>query len=97
MINGSSKLDPAVLGTQYPGAIPCGKKIPAKRVFGFEAVALSGVCAGSMASRKGNDNVTPAPRRNVRRERCFLEINIFIKPPSALCGGGHRPPLRFQA
>src|SRR5438552_7817141 len=48
------------------------------RLFGFAAVLLSGVCAGAMDSRKGKAMVTPAPRRNVRRERCFFVMNIMI-------------------
>src|SRR5438876_11656161 len=46
------------------------------RLFGFAAVLPSGVCAGTMDSRKGNAIVTPAPRRNVRRDRCFFVMNI---------------------
>src|SRR5215470_2121633 len=46
------------------------------RLFGFAPVLLSGVCAGSMDSRNGNAIVTPAPLRNVRRERCFLVMNM---------------------
>jgi hypothetical protein len=32
--------------------------------------------AGIIDSRKGNASVAPAPCKNVRRERCFLLINI---------------------
>src|SRR5438034_11094578 len=51
------------------------------RVFGLAAVLLSGVCAGTIDSRNGSATVTPAPRRNVRRERCFLVTNIKWTPP----------------
>src|SRR5258706_14847054 len=46
------------------------------RLFGFAAVLLNGVCAGTIDSKNGNATVTPAPRRNVRRERCFFVINM---------------------
>src|SRR5262249_25869062 len=84
MMNGKSKLAPSVLGTQYPGAMPCGKKMPVKRLFGLVAAWAKGVWAGSIASRNGKAKVTPAPRRKVRRERCFFWMNISIKPPYAL-------------
>src|SRR5437867_6282848 len=63
------------------------------RLFGFAAVLLSGVCAGTMDSRNGNAIVTPAPRRNVRRERCFLVMNIVS---SSHAGGvlGNWPGVR---
>ena len=47
-----------------------------RRVFGLAAVFLKGVCAGNMDSRKGNAIVTPAPRKNVRRQRCFFVMNM---------------------
>src|SRR5215467_702814 len=49
-------------------------------LFGFAAVLLSGVCAGSIDSSNGNARVTPVPRRNVRRERDFFVMNI--RPPT---------------
>src|SRR2546422_8562558 len=48
------------------------------RVRGLAAVCASGVAAGTIDSRKGKAMVTPAPRRNVRRERCFFVMNIMI-------------------
>ena len=36
------------------------------------AVWASAVAAGTIDSRNGNASVTPAPCRNVRRDRCFL-------------------------
>src|SRR2546422_8214149 len=58
--------------------MPCGKKTPIKRGFGAAGVCASAVAAGTMASRSGNANVTPAPWRKVRRGMCFLVINILI-------------------
>src|SRR5262245_49783681 len=78
MMKGNSKFKPSVLGTQNPGAIPCGKNIPANLVFGFAAAVIEGVCAGSMASRNGNANVAPVPYRNVRREMCFRAMNMTL-------------------
>ena len=45
---------------------------------GFERF---GVAAGTMDSRKGNAIVTPAPVRNVRRERCFFVMNSIFRSP----------------
>src|SRR5262245_44192641 len=50
------------------------------RVLGMAAVFFRGVCAGTIDSRNGNATVTPAPRKNVRRERCFLVMNIYSTP-----------------
>src|SRR6266571_8900361 len=47
------------------------------RVFALAAVCLNGVAAGSMDSRKGKAMVTPAPVRNVLRERCFFVMNAM--------------------
>src|SRR5712671_5303282 len=67
---------PSFSGDQYPGAIPCGKKIPTNRGFGFAAVCAKAVWAGIIASSIGNAKVTPVPCRNVRRERCLFVMNI---------------------
>src|SRR5215467_269788 len=48
------------------------------RVRAFAAVCRSGVAAGTMDSRKGNAIVTPAPVRNVRRDRCFFVMNAIF-------------------
>ncbi len=56
--------------------MPCGTKQPTKRGFGTAAVAASAVEAGIIASRSGSASVTPLPLRTVRREMCFLVINI---------------------
>src|SRR5262245_23765475 len=77
IVESLSGSDPSCI-SQCPGAMPCGKKIPIKRGFGFAAVWASAVDAGIMASNKGRANVTPAPFRNVRRGKCFRVINILI-------------------
>ena len=56
--------------------MPCGTKQPTNRGFGLAAVCASAVAAGIMASRNGSASVAPAPRRTVRREMCFLVINM---------------------
>ena len=50
--------------------------MPTKRFTGAAAVTRSGVSAGTIDSSNGKANVTPAPRRNVRRGMCFFVINI---------------------
>src|SRR5258708_30551940 len=64
----------------------------ARRVFGDAAVLDNGVCAGTIESSSGNASDAPTPRRTVRREMCFLVINM----PSLLF---HRlkpvPPLHI--
>src|SRR6188472_1155695 len=50
--------------------------MPTKRRTGAAAVIRVGVSAGSIDSSNGSASVTPAPRRNVRRARCFFETNI---------------------
>src|SRR6516164_6577637 len=67
---------PPASGTHQPGAMPCGTKIAVNRGFGAAAVFEIGVCAGTIESSNGNARVTPAPLRTVRRERCFLVMNI---------------------
>src|SRR5580658_8715981 len=71
----------ALSGTQYPGAMPWGTKMPVKRVFGTAAVLARGVCAGTMESRNGNASVIPAPRKNARLWMCFLVMNISLRSP----------------
>src|SRR5215467_111014 len=48
------------------------------RVRAFAAVCRSGVAAGTMDSRKGNAIVTPAPVRNMRRDRCFFVMHAIF-------------------
>src|SRR5882724_5968276 len=54
------------------------------RLFGLAAVLFKGVCAGTIDSRNGNATVTPAPRRNVRRERDFFVMNM-VSPSQHGC------------
>src|SRR3989442_873699 len=49
----------------------------ARRVFGDAAVFDNGVCAGTMESSSGNASDALTPRRTVRREICFLVINML--------------------
>src|SRR4030095_15661057 len=49
-----------------------------KRCMGMAAVRASGVCAGTIDSRKGSAIVTPAPCKNVLRDKCFFVMNITI-------------------
>src|SRR6266850_1370776 len=72
---------PSASGTQYPGAMPCGKNMPTKRFLeGAAAVCASAVAAGTIASSSGSANVTPAPLRKVRRGKCFFETNMLSAP-----------------
>src|ERR1700689_5592772 len=57
--------------------MPWGTKQPRKRGLGVAAVWARAVEAGIMASRRGSARVAPAPRRTVRREMCFLVMNII--------------------
>jgi hypothetical protein len=41
-------------------------------------VSDAAVNAGTMASSKGNANVTPAPLKNARRGIAILEMNIAL-------------------
>src|SRR5205814_1813811 len=53
------------------------------RVRALAAVCRNGVAAGTIDSRKGRAIVTPAPRRNVRRERYFFVMNMISTPVSS--------------
>src|SRR5215467_12254169 len=46
------------------------------RVLPLAAVCASAVPAGTIDSRNGSAIDTPTPRRNVRRDRCILLMNI---------------------
>src|SRR6185503_19024935 len=54
---------------------PWGRYMNPMCGFGLAAVWARAVQAGIIASRSGRPTVTPAPRRNVRRERCFFVMN----------------------
>src|ERR1700720_3189842 len=64
--------------------MPCGTKIPVKRVFAAAAVLLNGVCAGTIESSNGSASATPAPRRTARRDMCFLVMNIGFRSLSSI-------------
>ena len=55
--------------------------MPQKRLFGSAAVLTSGVPAGIIESSSGSASVTPMPRRNVRRGRCFFVMKDMIRSP----------------
>src|ERR1051325_7937929 len=57
---------------------------------GFAAVCDKAVDAGIMASNNGSPTATPAPRRNVRRERCFFVMNM-VAPNFISVGPTNRP------
>src|ERR1700733_7027961 len=66
--------------------MPCGTKHPTNRGFGVAAVCACAVEAGIIASSSGSASVTPVPFKTVRREMCFLVINIaavfsYVLPP----------------
>src|SRR5436190_23219520 len=70
---------PSAPGSQCPGAMPWGKKIPTNRGFGDAAsVAANATEAGIIASSSGRANVQPALLRNVRRGTCRLVMNIEL-------------------
>ncbi len=52
--------------------------MPQKRLFGSAAVLTSRVPAGIIESSSGSASVTPIPRRNVRRGKCFFVMNDMI-------------------
>src|SRR5579863_1284251 len=56
--------------------MPCGTKQPTNRGLGVAAVCAWAVEAGIIASSSGSASVTPLPFKTVRREMCFLVINI---------------------
>src|SRR6185436_8934729 len=71
------KLLPVSFGAQLSMIAPCGKAMKAKR-FGVlpAAVCAIAVAAGTMDSRSGSAMVAPIPCRTVRREICFLDMNM---------------------
>ena len=59
---------------------PCSRRAADRRTpdatRAFAAVFASSVRAGTIASSRGSASVAPTPRRNVRRGRCFLVMNM---------------------
>ena len=58
-------------------AEPCTISMAASRTLPA-AVLANTVRAGTIASSNGNAIVTPMPRSTVRREMCFLVMNIAL-------------------
>src|SRR5262249_49946553 len=60
-------------------ADPCTISTQVMRVLGFAVCAVTAVgIAGIIDSRKGSATAAPAPRSTVRREMCFLVMNILM-------------------
>src|SRR5215467_4856110 len=68
----NSNPTPSFAGVQSFMIEPCGTYTKPKRCVGAAAVLANGVCAGTIDSKKGNAIVTPAPCKNVLRDRCFF-------------------------
>jgi hypothetical protein len=58
--------------------------MPQKRLLGVAAVLTSGVAAGIIESRSGKASVTPIPRKNVRRGKCFLVMKAISVSPNSV-------------
>src|SRR5687768_8356928 len=67
------------------------------RAVGFAAVWASAVEAGIIASSKGRAIMPPTPRSMVRRDRCFLVMNIgcLLNLPTLCLPGYSRFTLRL--
>src|SRR6266542_7028431 len=64
--------------------MPCGTKMPVKRVFVWAAAVWpASARAGIIASSNGSASMVPAPRRKVRRGMCILVRYMVIGPPRA--------------
>jgi hypothetical protein len=72
MIGWNSKSSPVVAGTQRLMTQPCGMYTLANRARGAPAALAERIPAGIMDSRNGSAMAAPAPRRTVRRDRCFF-------------------------
>ncbi len=71
--------------------------MPVKRVLGFAAVLLIKVCAGIMESSSGSASATPTPRSSVRRDRCFLVMNMIGSPYFLMTAPYGRGSVRLRA
>src|SRR5687768_15250848 len=82
---------------------PCGKPTKANRFGGAPAgVCAHAVAAGFIASSSGSAMLAPTPFRTVRRETCFWNTNIVVRPSrfsllSSTPGGPEGPPLRLRS
>src|SRR5262249_5560425 len=96
-IGESSKPEPSAAGVHCSMIAPCGRYMNPRRGLGDAAVCASAVHAGTIASSRGRPMATPAPRRNVRRDRCFFVMNIrqlHGSRPTPPCGISHISPRR---
>src|SRR5262245_25244787 len=77
---GESLSGPSSVGVQFDITAPCGMKHSPIFIRGLATVFANGVWAGTMDSNKGRESVTPTPRMNVRRDRCFLVMKLIWSP-----------------
>src|SRR4026207_2385227 len=66
------------------------------RGFGAAAGCARAVIDGIMASSSGRPTTTPAPRKNVRRERCFFVMNITTLLPFTIPGSRFSVRVQVQ-
>src|SRR5688500_10661174 len=66
------------------------------RGMGLAAVFASAVFAGIIASSNGSAMLAPTPFRTVRRDKCFLVINMAQAPLGLGGGNGRRYGLLRQ-
>src|SRR5688572_20418459 len=76
----NSKPAPSVAGVHLSMMAPCGTYTKPSRDTGLAAVCASSVRAGTIESSSGSAIDTPIPLRNVRRGRCFREMNMLSPP-----------------
>jgi len=77
-IGGMSKSAPSFFGVHLSMTAPWGKYTNTMRGLPAAAVFASAMPAGIIASSSGSETLAPMPRRTVRRERCFLVMNIAL-------------------
>src|ERR1700733_7984015 len=69
---------PVSFGDQRSMIAPWGKLTKANRFGVFPAaVVVAAVAAGIMAPTSGSAMLAPAPCKTVRREMCFLDMNMW--------------------
>src|SRR5207245_373942 len=97
-VNGNSVSSPGFIA-QCAGSQPCGLKIPTNLgIFPLASAFAEGTMAGNMDSRSGSANVTPAPRKKVRRGICFFSMNIAIRlSGNSGTGDSHKEAQKSQS
>jgi hypothetical protein len=80
MVAGNSKPVPSVFGIHRSRIIPTGWNTNPSRTAGLAAFAMA--IAGIIESSRGSARVVPSPRKNVRRCKDFLVMNIIPEPSS---------------